>query len=158
MNTLFPTLRTGRKYNSDGLRTFPGLSSWIDEVLNDSFDSELVSNFNKGITLPAVNVIEKENAFEVEMAVPGFKKSDFKIDVDKNTLSISSETKTENEETGEKFTRREFGYASFKRTFNIPESVNTEAIAAEYKEGILKVELPKKEEAIDPGVKQIEIS
>jgi HSP20 family protein len=72
-------------------------------------------------------------------------------------LSISSETRNEKEETNEKFTRREFGYSTFKRTFHIPETVNTDGINAQYTDGILTVDLPKKEEAIDKGVKQIEV-
>lgn len=158
MHTLFPTLKTGRKTNSNGFRNFPTFSSWIDELVNDTLDTEMVSNFNKGMTIPAVNVIEHDANFELEVAAPGFKKSDFKIDVDKEVLTISSERKTENEETTDKFTRREFGYSTFKRTFQLPKSVNKENISANYTDGILKINLPKIEEAIDKGIKQIEIS
>ena len=81
------------------------------------------------------------------MAVPGLKKSDFQVDIDNQVLSISTETKEENEHKDGNYTRREFGYSSFKRTFSLPESVNDDKIDASYKDGILSFNLAKKEEA-----------
>ncbi len=116
------------------------------------------SNFNTGITLPKVNIKETADAFEVEMAVPGLKKSDFQLELDNKVLSISSEISQKNESKEENFTRREFGYSSFKRTFTLPESVNDEAISATYNEGILRISLPKKEEAKQKPSRSIKIS
>ena len=118
--------------------------------------SNLVSN--TGLSLPKVNIKDTADAFLIEMAVPGFKKSDFNIDLDNEVLSISTETKEENEQKEDNYTRREFGYASFKRTFNLPETVDDEKINANYKEGILSILLPKKEEAKQKPIRSIKIS
>ena len=88
----------------------------------------------------------------------GLKKSDFHIDIDNQVLSISTETKVENERKEENYTRREFGYSSFKRTFTLPESVNDEKINAKYNEGILSIILPKKDEAKQKPARSIKIS
>ena len=92
------------------------------------------------------------------MAVPGIKKSDFEIHIDNHVLSIGVETKTENNENSKNYTRREFGNSSFKRTFAIPDSVNADKILADYSDGILKIHLPKKEEAKKKPMKKIKIS
>ena len=94
----------------------------------------------------------------VEMAVPGLKKSDFKLDLDNQLLSISTETKEDYEHEEENYTRREFGYSSFKRTFTLPETVDDEKIDATYKDGILNILLPKKEEAKQKPSRTIKIS
>ena len=91
------------------------------------------------------------------MAVPGFKKSDFHIDLDNQILSISSETKEENEEKEDNYTRREYGYSSFKRTFTLPDSVDDGKINATYTDGILSIKLPKKEEAKQKPIRSIKI-
>ncbi|WP_111710213.1 Hsp20/alpha crystallin family protein [Lutibacter citreus] len=137
---------------------FPTLSSWLDDVFNIELPSVFSSNFNTGITLPKVNIKETAEAFILEVAVPGMKKSDFHLDIDNQVLSISTETKEENEQKEGNYTRREFGYSSFKRTFNLPESVNDEMINANYKDGILSVLLPKKEEAKQKPARSIKIS
>ena len=140
-------------------RSLPTLSSWMDDVLNRSFGTEFMSNFNSGMTLPAVNVLDMDDKFLVEMAVPGFKKSDFDINLDNKLLTISGENRTENEETeDDSYTRREFGYSSFQRTFTLPEIIDSEKIVAKYEDGILKVALPKLEEAKKKPAKSIEIS
>jgi len=134
------------------------LSNWLDDVFNRDLPSVFSSNFNTGITSPKVNIKESADAFMVEMAVPGVKKSDFQIDIDNQVLSISTETKEENEQKEENYTRREFGYSSFKRTFTLPEIVNDEKINASYNEGILSIFLPKKEEAKQKPARSIKIS
>lgn len=96
-------------------------------------------------TVPASNIKENESEFQIELAVPGKKKEDFTIDVKENLLSISSETKTEKVEKEENFTRKEFNYESFKRSFKLPEIANLENISATYLDGILKISIPKKE-------------
>lgn len=156
MTMLIPTRK--HKEDNKSLRTFPVISSWVDDILNNGFGTEFLSNFNTGISLPAVNVIDKDNEFIVEMAVPGMQKSDFDINIDNQILSISAETKTETEEADKNYTKREFGYSSFKRTFTLPKTVNTEKIAANYTNGILKIELPKFEEAKKKPLRSIKVS
>ncbi len=144
--------------NSNANTNFPNLSYWLDDILNRDLPSVFTSNFNTGITLPKVNIKETADSFMVEMAVPGLKKSDFHLDLDNQVLSISTATKEENEHQDENYTRREFGYSSFKRTFTLPESVNDEKINANYKDGILSILLPKKEEAKQKPARSIKIS
>ena len=110
--------------------------------------------------VPAVNIKEEDNAFLLELAVPGRSKEDFKIEVNKNVLTVSSELKEENEEHDEegKYTRREFRFSSFNRSFTLPETVDGEHIEARYDNGLLYLSIPKKEEAVDPGPKMIAIS
>lgn len=118
--------------------------SFLDEFFGgDIFDSNNNSS-NIGYSLPAVNVRENEASFEVEVAAPGMKKEDFKIELDNNILGISSEKKEESTDEKEKYTRREFSYSSFRRTFTLPESVSENEIKAKYNEGVLRIEIPKK--------------
>lgn len=138
--------------------SFPTLSSLMDSLFVGDFPSLLTSNFNTGITLPKTNIKETAEAYFVEMAVPGLKKDDFQIHLDNQLLSISAEIEEENEEKNENYTRREFGYSSFKRSFSLPESIDESKIKAHYSEGILKVELPKKEEAKQKPPKTIKVS
>ena len=160
MNGLIPKTRKSEENNTNlGFSSLPSLSNWVDNILNNSIGTEFMSNFNTGISLPAVNVIDKAEEFIVEMAIPGMKKSDFNIDLDNQLLSISAETKMENvENEDENYTRREFGYSSFKRSFTLPKTVNTEKIAANYNDGILKIELPKFDEAKKKPIRSIKIS
>ena len=144
-----------RKNNVTGL---PSFSSWFDNFFDNSIGTEFLSNFNTGITLPAVNIKETNNDFILELAIPGMKKSDFIIDVENKILSISSEVTKEQEEKDEIYTRREFGYSSFKRTFTLPDSIESDKVKASYEDGILMVTLPKREEAKQKPPKRIEIS
>ena len=144
-----------RKNNVTGL---PSFSSWFDNFFENSLGTEFLSNFNTGITLPAVNIKETRDEFVLELAIPGMKKSDFTIDVENKILSIASEVKHEDEETKDHYTRREFGYSSFKRTFTLPDSVESDKVKASYKDGILMITLPKREEAKQKPPKRIEIS
>lgn len=126
---------------------------------NDMFDW---SNRNYSVTnttLPSVNIKEDLDLFEVEVAAPGFSKDDFKIEQDNDVLTISSEKKVDKETKGEeRFTKREFSYQSFSRSFTLPVTVVNEKITAKYENGILKVIIPKKEEAKPKPKKQIAIS
>jgi len=158
MSNLVNVPKNGSLANTNSNTNFPTLSNWLDDVFNRDLPSVFNSNFNTGMTLPKVNIKETAEAFMIEVAVPGLKKSDFQIDLDNQVLSISTETKEENEHKEENYTRREFGYSSFKRTFNLPESVNDEKINANYKEGILSILLPKKEEAKQKPIRSIKIS
>lgn len=98
------------------------------------------------MTVPAVNIVENKNDYTVSLAVPGMKKDDFNIDVEGNMLTISCEKEEKKEEKDEKFTRKEYNYSSFSRSFTLPEEVNRENIEAVYDNGLLKLMLPKKEE------------
>ena len=161
MSGLIPTTtKNGNtKTTSLGFNMLPAFPSWIDEVINKNLGTEFMSNFNTGITLPAVNVLDTANDFLVEMAVPGLKKSDFDINIDNQLLSISAEVNSEYEDVdNENYTRREFGYSSFKRTFTLPDSVETDKNSAKYDDGILKVTLPKREEAKKKPLKSIKVS
>lgn len=158
MSNLVNVLKNGSLANTNSNTNFPMMSNWLDDLFNRDLPSVFTSNFNTGITLPKVNIKETADAFIVDMAVPGLKKSDFHLDLDNQTLSISTELKEENEHKEENYTRREFGYSSFKRTFNLPESVNDEEINATYTNGILSILLPKKEEAKQKPPRSIKIS
>lgn len=158
MSNLINVPKSGSLANTNSNINFPTFSNWLDDVFNRDLPSVFTSNFNTGITLPKVNIIETAEAFIVEMAVPGLKKSDFHIDLDNQILSISTETKEENEHKDATYTRREFGYSSFKRTFTLPETVNDAKIDANYKDGILSILLPKKEEAKQKPARSIKIS
>jgi HSP20 family protein len=103
-----------------------------------------------------VNVKEINGAFQIEVAAPGLKKEDFKLSLHENRLSISTKKEQTTEEKTEQYTRQEFNYSSFQRTFNLPKSVDGEKIEATYSDGILHVNLPKKEE-VKPAVKEIAV-
>ncbi|MET3499807.1 HSP20 family protein [Mucilaginibacter sp. SG538B] len=120
----------------------PFFSDVFDSLINDSFLSDkLIAR------VPAVNIAETENEFHVELAVPGLKKEDFKINLDKNVLSVAAEKKAENVEEGKKFSKREYSYNSFVRSFTLPESADQSKIEADYTDGILKLTVAKREEA-----------
>lgn len=131
---------------------FPSI---IDELLKPDWLGGMQS-FNANV--PAVNIKETDTSFGIELAAPGKKKEDFNIEIDHNVLTISSEEKTETEETQGKYTRKEFSYASFRRAFTLPETVNTEHINASYENGVLHVALPKREEALPKPKRLIEIA
>lgn len=139
-------------------RSLPTFTSWLDEFFNREWPSSFSQNFNSGITLPKVNIRETAEEYFVEMAVPGMKKNDFKIELDNHLLQISNEMKEEKETKEENYTRREFGYSSFKRSFNLPETIDDTKIKAEYIDGVLSVHLPKKEEAKQKPPRTINIS
>ncbi len=141
-----------------GLGNFPAWTSFIDDLFKEESGYIKNADFNKGITLPKVNIKESVDAYTLQMAVPGFKKSDFVIDVENENLTISADIRTEEEETKEDYTRKEFGYASFKRTFILPETVEEDKIEAAYTDGILSLNIPKKEEAKPKPARTIKIS
>lgn len=134
----------------------------VPSLMDDFFGRDLMQNFfedQTGISMPAVNVVETNDNFRIEVAAPGLEKKDFKIDLDNNVLTISSEKEERNESQEEgKFMRREFSYSSFRRSFSLPNSVDAEKIKANHKDGILSIILPKREEAKQKPPKQISIS
>jgi HSP20 family protein len=100
----------------------------------------------RSITTPAVNIKENKNNYEVSVAVPGLKKNDINIDVEENMLTISCEKEESKEEKDERYTRKEYNYTSFSRSFTLPEEVIKEKIEAAYEDGVLRITLPKTEE------------
>jgi len=121
-------------------------------VFDDFFKpwNEWFENSNQGgrtFNMPAVNITEHKDEYQVSLAVPGLKKDDFKINVDGNMLIISSEKEATTEDKEKKFTRKEYSYSSFSRSFTLPEEINKEKIEAKYEDGVLKLTLPRKEEA-----------
>ena len=113
---------------------------------------------NRTMNIPAVNIKENGNHYTVTLAAPGLKKDDFKIDVEGNMLTISSEKEENKEEKDEKFTRKEYSYSSFSRSFTLPEDVKQEAIDAHYENGELKIMLPRREELKNgAGTKRIAV-
>ena len=136
------------------------LPTFFDRLFeNDLFDWSNRNFSATNTTLPAVNIKAGDEGFEVEMAAPGLEKSDFKINLENNMLTISSEKKVENEtKEGEQFTKREFSYQAFSRSFTLPNSADSDKITAKYENGILFVSIPKKEEAKPKPPKQIEIA
>lgn len=109
------------------------------------------------MNVPAVNITEQPNEYLLSLAAPGMKKEDFKIDVDGNMLTISSEKEENKEEKNKKFTRKEYSYSSFSRCFSLPEEIKQEKIDAKYEDGVLKIILPRKEEAKKPALKKIAV-
>lgn len=159
MSTLVRVPKNNQRNLKHSKTNFPSWSNLIDDLFDgDHLPSVFNSSFNHGLSLPKVNIKETKDDYFVEMAVPGFKKSDFNIDLDNHVLSISTEHKEENETNDENYTRREFGYSSFKRTFSLPESIDDSKIKASYNDGILNVQLPKREEAKEKPARSIEIS
>jgi HSP20 family protein len=127
-------------------------------LLSDFFDDDRFSPpWSKSSNLPAVNVRETEKAFEVEVAAPGFNKKDFNISVDNGLLTVSAERREETEKEDDNYTRREFGYESFSRAFNLPTNTNDEDISAKYEEGILRLSIAKKNQTESKFKKAIEI-
>ena len=125
---------------------------------NDMFDWSNKNYSVTNTTLPSVNIKEDADRYEVEVAAPGFSKGDFKIEQDNDVLTISSEKKVDKEtKDEERFTKREFSYQSFSRSFTLPVTVVNEKITAKYENGILKVFIPKKEEAKPKPIKKLTI-
>ena len=133
-------------------RTLAKRAERMPSFFEDFFNKPLLDLFDGGfpsrkMNVPAVNITERKEDYLVSLAAPGFRKEDFKIDVEGNMLTISSEKEEENEEKDEKYTRQEYSYSSFERSFALPDEVNKDKIDAHYEVGILKLILPKKEEA-----------
>jgi HSP20 family protein len=143
-------------------QTLAKLTDRMPSVFDDFFKpwNEWFDNggtWGRIMNIPAVNITETKDDYKVSLAVPGMKKEDFNIDVDGNMLTISSEKEENMEEKDKKFTRKEYNYSSFSRTFTLPDEINKEKIEAKYEDGVLKVVLPRKEEAKKPVAKHIAI-
>lgn len=131
----------GKSYNTDAVNPF--VNTVFDNLFNDSFISDrLVTR------VPAVNITESDRGFKIELAAPGLTKSDFKINVDKNVMSISVEKTEEKTDEGNVYSKKEFSYTSFSRSFTLPDTVDYSDIDASYQDGVLAIAIGKKEEAI----------
>jgi len=140
---------------------YPGFPSLLDRFFEgDLMDWNSFNYAGANSTMPAVNVKETDNEFQIEVAAPGFTKEDFKLNYENGRLTISSEKKSDREEKdGSKVTRREFSYQSFQRSFTLAENmVDVEKISARYENGILNVQIPKREEVKPKPARMIAIS
>ncbi len=132
----------------------------MDTLLTDLWNTDLRNtdkffgdDFFQRPVLPAVNIKELDTSYEIEMAAPGFSKDDFKIAIEKGMLTVSSEKREEKEEKKPNYTRREFYFNNFRRSFTLPEDVNENGVHAEYKEGVLLLKLDKVKEPAKPAKK-----
>ena len=128
--------------------------AFMNEIFKPDWFGGIENNRN---SVPAVNIKENEKEYYLELFVPGRSKEDFTIEIDEAVLTISSEIKKENEEVNDNYTRKEFSISSFKRSFTLPDTISTDKIDANYEGGILKFNLPKKEEALPKPKRMIEL-
>lgn len=128
-------------------RSFPAYDPWRDFMNLESFFPEFST---KRSALPAVNISEDDKSYQVDVVAPGFKKEDFKVNVEEDTLTISAETKQETTEGGDnkQYSRREYSYSSFTRSFRLPDNTQDGAITASYTDGVLKLTIPKSEQQV----------
>jgi HSP20 family protein len=144
-----------KRNRNDGQRGL--MRPWFQDFFDvESFFGRDFPQLSK--SLPAVNISEDEKCFAIEVAAPGYKREDFKINVEDNILTINAESKHESteEQSNKQYNRREYSYSSFTRSFQLPDNVKEDGVAATYTDGILKLELPKTEQKSKPG-KQIEV-
>ena len=133
-------------------------SLFFPSLMNDFMGPDWFGGTEKyNTSVPAVNIKDNNEGFELELAVPGMKKDDFTVEIDNDVLTISSEMQSEKEESNDNYTRKEFSFTSFKRAFTLPETVDGSKIDAKYEDGILRLILPKKQEALPKPKRLIEI-
>lgn len=152
-------MRSLIKFGNNRRHEFPLFPQLFDDFLTREIFNAPLNHSNFENTIPAVNVKETDAAYNLELAVPGMNKEDFKVNIENNVLTISAqrENKTEEKTDDGKYSRREFSYQSFKRAFSLPEnSVEADNITASYKDGILYLSLPKKE-AVKATVKEVKV-
>jgi len=119
--------------------------------------SRFFDGYTSNTSIPLVNVAEEKDEYKIEVAAPGLSKKDFKVYINNSVLEISFEMKKEIEDENNNYVRREFKYSSFKRSFSLPNEVNTDKIKALHKDGVLKILIPKKEEIKNKGLREIKI-
>jgi HSP20 family protein len=139
---------------------FPSLPSLLEDLFNRDWADSTLQNRNFSATLPAVNVQETNDNYMIEIAAPGMKRDEFRVELDNDVLTISSQREDvqEQQDKNANFTRREFNYHSFQRSFALPENkVMGEKISARYADGILHITVPKREEAKVKPVKQVAV-
>lgn len=134
----------------------PKLTNWVESMLGPEFTSfwdDVPARFK----VPATNIRESGDDFVIEVAAPGMEKSDFEVNVDNGVLSIGYEREEKHENEGEEYTHREFGYSSFRRSFTLPDTIDGDKVDAKYKNGVLYVTLPKKENAKKKPARLIDV-
>jgi HSP20 family protein len=139
------------------LRTRTVWPSLVDEY----FKGDILPGFfdvESRLTLPAVNITEGKEEYRIDVAAPGLNKEDFKVTLENNVLTVTSEKEEKQEENNDKVMRKEFSYCTFSRSFSLPQTVNAEKIRATHKDGILQVIVPKREEAREKPSREIKIS
>jgi len=141
------------KFNPENKRNplMPGFNDVFDSIFNDTFFADRMV-----ARVPAANISESADHYHVELAAPGLKKEDFKLNLERNVLSISVEQRTEDKQGGRNYAKREYSYSSFVRSFTLPESADESGIQASYNDGVLAIAIPKREEAKTVS-RQIEI-
>ena len=134
----------------------------VPSVFEDLFKpwNELFDNrfFKREMNIPAVNIVENKDHYQLSLSAPGLKKADFKIDLDDDILTISSEKEDNKEEKDGKYTRQEYNYSSFSRSFCLPEGADKEKVSAKYADGVLKVTIPRNGKIKSPSAKQIAVN
>lgn len=143
----FQNPKTKRFFETDAM--FPGFGN--------AFENFLKMDYNYGESTPSVNVTENEHEFQLEYLVPGFKKEEIKVALEQNVLTVKAERKTEQIDEQKRYTRKEFSFSSFKRSFTLPENIDIEKMSAKHEHGILNIVLPKKVEEKKTTTKEIEI-
>jgi HSP20 family protein len=128
--------------NSPNNTLLPGINDVFESIFNDSFFNDRMI-----ARVPAVNISESDNNYHVELAAPGLKKEDFKLNLDRNQLTISVEQSSENADDRKNYSKREYSYRSFVRSFTLPDSADHGRIEASYTDGILRIDIAKREEA-----------
>jgi len=142
------------KFNADQKRKnglMPGFTDVFDSIFNDTFLSDRMV-----ARVPAVNVSETNSDYQIELAAPGLTKDDFKLKLERDVLSISVEQSQQNQQQERNYTKREYSYNSFVRSFTLPDSADENGVEAKYEEGILRISIPKREDAKTTS-RQIEI-
>jgi HSP20 family protein len=139
------------------LRTRTAWPNLVEEFFNGDLFPRFFDNETR-YSLPAVNIMEGKEDYRIEVAAPGLNKEDFKINLENNVLTVSSEKEEKQEEKDEKVMRKEFSYYSFSRSFTLPQTVNADKIRAAHKDGILSVTIPKRDEAKEKPAREIKIS
>jgi HSP20 family protein len=143
----FQNPKVKRFFETDAM--FPGFGH--------AFDNFLKMDYNYGDSTPSVNVTENEQEYNLEYLVPGFKKEEIKVALEQNVLTVKAEKKTESSEEQKRYTRKEFSYSSFKRSFTLPDNIDVEKMVAKHEHGILNITIPKKIEVKQDTSKEIEI-
>jgi len=131
------------KFNKNANNSLmPGFNDVFESIFNDTFFNDRMVT-----RVPAVNISESENNYHVELAAPGLKKDDFKLNLDRNQLTISVEQSADHEDNHKNYSKREYSYSSFVRSFTLPESADDSHIDASYTDGVLRIDIAKREEA-----------
>ena len=138
----------------------PAYTTPVDRLAGELFGRDIAQFFGSDdvwTRSPKVNILERKDDFRIDVQAPGFSKEELKLNVEDGMLTVSAEKSTQEQQETERYTRREFGYTKFQRTFRLPDGVNTERITAEHMNGVLSISIPKNEES-KPRTREISIN